>query len=267
MAGVLIISACGSGSAEPKMTATYESAASGDAITGRTLMMRAHLLENLVEKVNGTLNLPHDIALVGAQCGEPNAYWNFAEKKITLCYEDADLSLRNFKAIGDPDPILAAVNATRATFYHELAHAAIDFGVLPITGREEDASDQLVVFLLLAPDENGNVEPGAEDAVLDYARMFDHYDETSGDHLEVDFASKHPSNHSRMYNMLCWTYGSNPAKHAHLVTGDVDAKVSSERPNLEEWLLPESRAKSCADEYAMMARSWSELLAPYEKSE
>lgn len=249
------------------MTAAYENAGSGPSIVGRSLMRRAHLLENLAEKTNSTLNLPFDISLVGAECGVPNAFWNFAEKTITLCYEDADLSLRNFKAIGDPDPIPAALNATRATFYHELAHAAIDFGVLPITGREEDASDQLVVFLLLAPDENGNVEPQAEEAVLDYARMFDHYDEGAGDHLEVDFASKHPSNHSRMYNMLCWMYGSNPAKYAHFVTGEVDSKISAERPNLAEWTLPESRAKSCADEYALMARSWSELLAPYDKSE
>lgn len=249
------------------MTVTYEKAASGNAIAGRSLMMRHHILENVAEKVNSTIKLPQDIALVGAQCDAPNAFWNFAEKKITLCYEDADLSLRNFKAIGDPDPIPAALNATRATYYHELAHAAIDFGALPITGREEDAADQLVVFLLLAPDENGNVEPGAEEAVLDYARMFDQYDEGSKGHLEVDFASRHPSNHSRMYNMLCWTYGSDPAKHDHFVTGDVESKISADRPNLAEWTLPESRAKTCADEYAMMARSWAQLLAPHSKSE
>lgn len=232
------------------MTVTYEKAASGQALAGRSLMMRNHILENAAEKVNATIKLPQDIALVGAECNEPNAYWDSGKKRITLCYEDALLSLRSFQAAGDADPIPAAVNATRATFYHELAHAAIDLGGLPITGKEEDASDQLVVYLLLTPDENGNVEPGAEQAVRDYARMFEHYAESEGDLEEADLADKHPVDQARMYNMLCWMYGSNPAKFERLVT---------------DGELPESRAVGCEDEYQLLARSWSELFAPYEK--
>ncbi len=213
-------------------------------------MMRSHLLENVAEKVNGTLKLPEDIALVGAQCDTPNAYWQFSEKKITLCYEDAGLSLRTFKEAGEADPIPAALNATRATFYHELAHAAIDLGGLPITGKEEDAADQLVVYLFLAPDANGNVEPEAERAVRDYARMFQHYAESEGALEEADLAGKHSVDEARMYNMLCWMYGSNPAKFDRLVT---------------DGELPESRATGCEEEYGLLARSWSELFAPFEK--
>ncbi len=129
------------------MTVTYERASTGPAIVGRAMMTRTRMLDHLAENINHTLVLPYDIALVGAQCGEANAFWNLAEKKITICYEDANLSLHAFKAAGDTDPIPAAVNAELATFYHELAHAAIDFDDLPTTGREEDASDQLVVLL------------------------------------------------------------------------------------------------------------------------
>jgi hypothetical protein len=249
---ILVSSGCSSETREPQMTVTYNKAASGDAITGRTMMMRTHLLENMAEKVNGTLRLPHDIALVGEQCGEPNAFWNPSEKKITICYEDINQSMRSFKAAGDADPIPAAINATRATFYHELAHAAIDFGSLPITGKEEDASDQLVVYLFLAPDGNGNVEPGAEQAVRDYARMFEHYADSEGALSEEDLAGKHPLSQARMYNMLCWMYGSDPAKFDRLVT---------------DGELPESRAAGCENEYKMLAYSWSELFAPYEKPE
>jgi len=241
---------CSSGPRTPEITVTYEKAASGQAIVGRSLMTRTHLLEHVAEKINQTLNLPYDIALVGAQCGEANAFWNYAEKKITICYEDANLSLTSFKAAGDSDPIPAAVNAELATFYHELAHAAIDFDELPITGREEDASDQLVVFLLLEPDENGNVEPAAEQAVKDYARMFEQYAEGEGDLVEADFAAKHSVNQTRMYNVLCWMYGHDPVEHADLVT---------------DGFLPESRASGCQAEYQQLARSWSKLLAPYEK--
>jgi hypothetical protein len=249
---VLVASGCGAGSAEPRLNVTYEKASSGQAIAGRTMMMRTHLLENIAEKVNGTLKLPHDIALVGAQCGEPNAFWNRAENKITICYEDANQSLRSFKAAGDADPIPAALNATRATFYHELAHAAIDMGSLPITGKEEDAADQLVVYLFLAPDANGNVEPGAEQAVRDYARMFEHYAQGGGALSEEDLAGKHPVDQARMYNMLCWMYGSDPAQFGALVT---------------DGELPEGRAAGCEEEYQLLARSWSELFAPFEKPE
>jgi hypothetical protein len=72
------------------------------------------LLERVAERINATVKLPHDIELVGSQCGEANAYWNFAEKKITICYEDADLSMRSFQRAGDPDPIPAAINAIPA---------------------------------------------------------------------------------------------------------------------------------------------------------
>jgi len=247
---VLLAAGCGSGSHEPEITVTYQKAASGPAIVGRSLMTRTHLLEHVAEHINHTMNLPYDIALVGAQCGEANAFWNFAEKKITICYEDANLSLHSFKSAGDSDPIPAAINAELATFYHELAHAAIDFDELPITGREEDASDQLVVFLLLEPDENGNVEPEAEHIVKDYARMFEQYAAGQGDLVEADFAAKHSVNQTRMYNVLCWMYGANPAKYGDLVT---------------DGLLPESRAGGCQAEYQQLARSWSKLLVPYVK--
>ena len=154
LVAALVASGCASGSPEPKMTATYENAASGQASAGRSMMMRTHLLENMAAKVNGTIKLPQDIALVGAQCGQPNAFWNFAEKKITICYEDANLSLRSFKAAGDADPIPAAINATRATLYHELAHAAIDFGNLPITVSSARATSSNISRFAVAREEN-----------------------------------------------------------------------------------------------------------------
>jgi hypothetical protein len=244
----LLIAGCGPGSQEPKMTVTYEKARSGPALVGSSLMSRSQLLERVAHRVNATMNLPHDIELVGAQCGEPNAYWNFAEKKITICYEDADLSLRSFQKAGDPDPIPAAINAEIATFYHELAHAMIDIYDLPITGREEDASDQLVVFMLLEPDENGVANPAAEGAVKDYARMFEQY--AAGQYIlvEADFAAKHSVNKTRMYNVLCWFYGHDPVGHADLVS---------------DGLLPQDRAGGCEDEYRQLDKSWSKLLEPY----
>ena len=247
LAAALLVAGC-DGGAEPEIKVRYEKAGSGPALVGRSLMKRTQVLEQVAEKINHTMKLPHDIALVGAQCGEANAYWILAERKITICYEDADLSLRSFQAAGDKDPIPAAINAEIATFYHELAHATIDMYDLPITGREEDASDQLVVFMLLEPDENGTVEPRAEEAVKDYARMFEQYAAGQEVLVEADFAAKHSVNRARMYNVLCWFYGHDPAGHADLVT--------------EGW-LPEDRAGGCEAEYAQLHKSWAKLLGPY----
>jgi len=90
----------------------------------------------------------------------------------------------------------------------------------------------------------------SKEAVKDYARMFEQYAAGEGELVEADFAAKHSVNQTRMYNVLCWMYGANPEKYGDLVT---------------DGLLPESRAGGCADEYKQLARSWSKLLAPYEK--
>ena len=247
LATALLVAGCG-GVAEPEVKVRYEKAGSGPALVGRSLMKRTLLLEEVAQRINDTMKLPHDIELVGAQCGEANAYWNLAEKKITICYEDADLSMRSFQAAGDEDPIPAAINAEVATFYHELAHATIDMYELPITGREEDASDQLVVFMLLEPDGNGTVQPLAEEAVKDYARMFEQYAAGQEVLVEADFAAKHSVNLARMYNVVCWFYGHDPVEHGDLVT--------------EGW-LPEDRARGCEAEYQQLHKSWAKLLGPY----
>jgi hypothetical protein len=247
LATALLVAGC-DGGAEPEIKVRYEKAGSGPALVGRSMMKRTLLLEQVAERINHTMNLSHDIELVGAQCGEANAYWNLAEKKITICYEDADLSLRSFQVAGDEDPIPAAINAEIATFYHELAHATIDMYDLPITGREEDASDQLVVFMLLEPDENGTVESRAEAAVKDYARMFEQYAAGQEILVEADFAAKHSVNRARMYNIVCWFYGHDPAEHGDLVT--------------DGW-LPQDRARGCEAEYQQLHKSWARLLEPY----
>lgn len=215
---------------------------------GRSLMKRSELLEHVTQETNDALRLPLAISVVGAQCGEANAFWNLAEKTITICYEDAELSFRLFKEAGDPDPIGSAASAEETTYYHELAHAVIDSYGLPFTGREEDVADQLVVYLLLEPHGSGEVDEDAPDAVMAYARMFDQYAKDKHFVTENDFADKHSMSQARVYNLLCWMYGSDPAKFEYLVTDD---------------MLPKTRAVGCEGEFAELARGWSNLLGPH----
>ncbi|KMO69173.1 DUF4344 domain-containing metallopeptidase [Mycolicibacterium obuense] len=232
------------------MIVTYEDATTPDAAAGRALLQDNTVLDDLAADINESLYLPHDITLRGAQCDEPNAFWDAGADSITLCYEDADSAKKVFTALGDPDPTAAAVNSEYATFYHEVGHMAISIYDLPITGREEDVADQLAAFVLLQPGDDGKPDPESVKAVKDFASTF----EASGAEREqlgaADFADVHSLDETRMFNLQCWIYGADPEAGADLVTSGQ---------------LPEGRADGCADEWNQLDNAWSTLLDPHLK--
>jgi hypothetical protein len=261
LAAVLIT---GCGGVEPgpaagkKMTVTYRDATSAEALRGRALMKDARLLEDVAKDVNDSLKLPEDVALVADQCGKANAAWNSARKEITMCYELAYLNLRLFEE--DPEhehahpghrdtlPAQAAVNATIGVFFHELGHAVISLYDLPITGREEDVADQLAAYAILEPDDVLKQFPNAAGVAGDYALMFKKWAADRDWVAPADFAAVHSLSETRMFNLKCWIYGSDPAGHADMVANGS---------------LPESRAAGCPEEYQQLSRAWFRLLAPH----
>lgn len=233
-----------------RMIATYQEAVSPEAVVGRDLMRNDHLLEDLADAINESLKLPQDVPLIGAECGTPNASWDPDDKSMTICYEDAADALDIYTNAGDSDPVTSALNSEVATFYHETGHMVIDLYNLPITGREEDVADQLAAYVLLTPDADGNVDPDAVQAVKDFAREFQGYSDRSGAIDSQDVADTHSLDGTRMYNLECWVYGSDPVGNADLVT---------------DGALPQDRADGCEDEYEKLSDAWSSLLAPYFK--
>lgn len=230
-----------------QMIVTYEEATSPEAINGKKIYEDNQVLEGLAEGANELLKLPFDIPLVGAQCDTPNAFWTSDDKAMVMCYEYVDYALSLFTEAGDADPLDSALNETIATFFHEMGHMVIDIYDLPTTGREEDVADQLAAFMMLTPDENGQVDPELVNVVLDDARM---YALMSGDgqYEESAFADEHSLDETRMFNMLCWAYGADPDMNSHLV---------------ENELLPEARAVRCEKEFEQMSNAWVTLLTPY----
>ncbi|WP_370331969.1 DUF4344 domain-containing metallopeptidase [Mycolicibacterium hippocampi] len=232
------------------MTFTYEDAESPEAIAGRTLMQDNQLLEDLSDDINEGLMLPTDVALLGAQCDEANAFWDPEDQSITLCYEDAALAQEIFTEAGDPDPVASALNSEYATFYHEVGHMVISIYELPATGREEDVADQLAAYVLLQPDDGGEPDPESVQAVKDFARTFSASGDQRVELSPEDFADVHSLDETRVFNLQCWIYGSNPDANGDLV-------ASGE--------LPADRADGCEDEWILLDRSWSTLLEPYFK--
>ncbi|MGE2736022.1 DUF4344 domain-containing metallopeptidase [Mycolicibacterium vaccae] len=232
------------------MIVTYEDAQSPEAVNGRELMQVNDLLEDLAADINDSMILPNDIALLGSECGEANAWWSPSENSITMCYEDIDLALTTFAEDGAPDPVLAAVNSEIATFYHEVGHMAISLYDLPVTGREEDVADQLAAFVLLAPNDDGTLDPDSVQAVKDFARTFQALGEQRDSIGADELADSHSLDETRTYNLQCWIYGADPEANADLVSSGA---------------LPQGRAEGCEDEFIQLGNAWSTLLEPHFK--
>lgn len=201
-------------------------------------------LQETADALNKSFSLPHDIYIGFDNCEEANAFYDPEKKTVTVCYELAEDLYETFKKDYKTDAQVedAVTNATTFVFFHELGHALVDAYDLPITGREEDAVDQLSVLLLADGTQEG------ERMVLDAAVSFSK--QASGELDESAFADEHSLDQQRYYNIICLLYGQDEEKFASLV---------------KDGTLPESRAERCSDEFARVDKAWDALLAPHTK--
>jgi hypothetical protein len=201
-------------------------------------------LRETADALNKSFSLPHDIFIGFDNCEEANAFYDPEQKKVTVCYELAEDLYDAFKKDYKTDEQVedAVTNATTFVFFHELGHALVDAYDLPITGREEDAVDQLSVYMLADGTQEG------EQMVLDAAVSFSR--QASDELDESAFADEHSLDQQRYYNIICLLYGQDEEKFASLV---------------RDGTLPASRAERCSDEFARVDKAWDALLAPYTK--
>ena len=165
-------------------------------------------LRETADALNKAFSLPHDIFIGFDNCEGANAFYDPEKKRVTVCYELAEDLYEAFKKDYKTDAQVedAVTNATTFVFFHELGHALVDAYDLPITGREEDAVDQLSVLLLADGTEEG------ERMVLDAAVSFSRQ---AGDELdELAFADEHSLDRQRYYNIICLLYGQDEEKFA-----------------------------------------------------
>jgi hypothetical protein len=204
------------------------------------------VLEDVLDELNRQLVLPYDVEIRLVECGEVNAFYDGNERAVAMCFELLDHFLGLFAADASTDEELEMAGAQGLAafifvFYHELGHALIDVLELPVTGREEDAVDQLATVVLLETWEGED----SELALLSSAEWFG----ISSEDAELDMADEHALDEQRYYNLLCWTFGSDPDYFSDLTSDD--------------WGLPEERAVRCPEEYAQMSAAWETLLAPH----
>ena len=212
-------------------------------------MKDAQFLEVLADELNKTVHLPENVTLGFGECGTVNAFFDPETRSVIICYELMDYFEQMFAGEFERDEDIgdAVIGATTFTLFHELGHALVHVLQLPITGKEEDAVDQLSATILLSEPEFG------VDAILDAATWFFRETEKeveSGMGVEhMPFYDEHAMNGSRFFNLICWTYGSNPEMFAELVGNP----------------LPAERAQRCPGEFERFSAAWDTLLKDYIK--
>jgi len=199
-------------------------------------------LDTVAARLNDSLRLPRSITIATADCDQPNASYDSVSHRVTLCYE-------LFQALSDefPDDDSATYLISGTIMFalmHEVGHALVDVLDLPITGREEDAVDQLATMLLLQQGAAGDSLAFGAVGWFATSNQLDQFD-------SLTLADVHPTNIQRVYNLLCWIYGSDSTRYPQVFTDSI---------------LPADRRDQCPEEYRRMADSWRRLLAPYRRT-
>jgi len=201
-------------------------------------------IEQVADFVAAALVLPHDVPVIFDTCGTPNAAYHPDVKAIRFCYEFVDLFGQIFAGAPDSteDSFVSGVMGSTLFFMlHEMGHALVDVLDIPITGREEDAVDDLAALIIIFAGEDESLFAAIES-----------FDALAAAHeaggVEMAFWDEHSLSIQRAFTLDCMIYGSDPETYAGLVHPD---------------RLPEARAVRCPHEYAQKEEAWDRLLSDY----
>ena len=203
--------------------------------------------ETITAEINESLVLPGVLDVQMASCGIPNAFYDPSGGRIIMCYELVTYFIEVFTESGLSGEELdkAVHGAVLFTFYHEIGHSLVDVLELPITGREEDAVDQLATVVLV-----NEGESGAQMALAGAKWFLIESDKEKDD--EMVFWAVHSLHKQRYFDISCMVYGFAPHTFGDLVGSKG---------------IPRGRAMRCPSQYQRIERSWGKLLAPHTRSE
>lgn len=214
-------------------------------------------VQRVAESRNGGISLPRSIPVITKECGGARAFYDNKSRAITICYELFDSFIDAFSEILYPGQLQQTREMVQNVFshcldsilfvvLHEYGHALVHQLDLPVTGKEEDAADQLATILLLQAQNHGATMAASVAMLFSSIAARLSRDNKSMQH--VPFWDEHSLDAQRMYDITCLIYGSNPQRFANLVGKEG---------------LPTSRAARCQDEYLQKRSAWSRLLRPY----
>jgi Putative metallopeptidase len=240
----------------------------------RQKMMKRQALEELV-KFLSPVRLPKTLWVYVDECqggAGASPYYTSANRSLVMCYQFMKIiedraayvtstETKNPNAFPmrvSHDEFVAGVFA--GVILHEAGHALFDILEVPIFGREEDAADEIAIFVALQfKKQLADVVVGA---FADIDETFSNPPTTAPDTNAADypkdktaqcfvdpfcaFADVHGTWGQRFYNSLCLTYGSDPQHYAFLQTGG--------------W-LPQGR--DCVGEYQQIYHAFATTIYPF----
>ncbi|NQV39293.1 MAG: hypothetical protein HQ505_01930 [Nitrosopumilus sp.] len=206
--------------------------------------------EELMVNLSGinAIKLPHDVEIKFMQCNEANAFYSSEERQIQLCYEFIDM-MRNIQSeyYDSEEEIRHAVqDSIYETILHELGHGLVDMYNIPITGKEEDAVDQLSTIILLQEGQQGI------DALYAVANWYDYFGQQITGIEQLPFHDEHSFEMQRFYSILCFVYGSDPERNYELI--DFVPLETEQEIQRWSWL--------CVEEHEKISNSWNTFLDP-----
>lgn len=223
------------------------------------IMRRSGTMEAVAAEVNARWNLPFTmpvlfsdqiqqgpVFLSGLDLDTPDGkvteLINFPGAFLTIQLDTIRKQLKGVKGVTVRQGTVAAVQFVLA---HEMAHAIIHELEIPVLGKEEDAADSFAAYLLTANPKFGPLTAISAAAVWDsIAPMTRKLDES-------DFSDEHSFPRQRMYQFLCWVYGSDTKRFKAIVGKDG---------------LPRARAARCGREWQEINAAWGTVLAPHVRT-
>jgi hypothetical protein len=222
----------------------FKDAKKKELVAYKDKLQKAKVFDELVEGLNDTIAFPRDWAVLMSECGRIDAYYDSQAPGVVLCYELAEHFRGLFASRLKGDELdKTVIGATFFAFLHETGHALVDQLELPVTGKEEDAVDQLAAVILI---EGGGT---SVNKALDGARAFLLHSKSG--FSDSSFWDEHSFEEQRYYAILCLAYGAAPSKRKDLVGSGG---------------LPAERARTCPAEYARVKKAWTTLLGPHGKA-
>lgn len=206
-------------------------------------------MTKMVAGLDGSLLLPRRLPVKFENCGTVNAFYS-SKGFIRMCHELYDDYVQLFTKHG-PKPEKAVEMARAATlfvFFHEFGHALAGELSLPITGKGEDAADELAALITSKLGDPGH--KAAMAAFSWFLIMSENTKKSGYQYTFKDFVDEHSLDEQRMASILCLMYGGNQAKNEALGKAlGFDAR----------------RFAKCKRDYDARYKAWNQLLEPHHR--
>ena len=202
-------------------------------------------MEGIVKSM-GVFALPKDVPVIGTDggpCqGKINAFYSPDKHAVFFCYAFSDAIFDAFTKAGkNPmDASKLTQNAMSFLTFHEMGHALIAELGLAVTGKEEDAVDELAALILIDNKKPEWAVEGTLAMTLLTANM---------DKSHPAYFDEHSLSPQRLGDILCMIYGSDPKRYADM---EKEAEI---KPRLTK----------CPGFYQQKEKAWTAMLAPHER--